>query len=113
MLLPWMWLLDEAWDSPWKEMVSQSFKVCGITNAVDGSEDGAITCFKPGKDCSAGLELLKERVALPPTEQDSGSDSEEEDDSDIVLSTTPPEPCNNDDVVEFSTDANGSEESAD
>ena len=40
-------------------MIINSFKSCGLTVAVDGSEDGHILCFKKKQPCHAGLERLK------------------------------------------------------
>ncbi len=50
-----------AWDSLSSDMILKSFKVCGVSNAVDGSEDGEIHCFKPSGPCAEGLALLKEK----------------------------------------------------
>ena len=38
------WIMD-AWKSISNETIVKSFKVCGITNATDGSEDNLIRCF--------------------------------------------------------------------
>ena len=40
-------------------MIINSFMSCGLTVAVDGSEDGHIHCFKEKQPCRAGLERLK------------------------------------------------------
>lgn len=40
------WLL-KAWNDLLEEIIVDSFKCCGITTSVDGSEDGQIHCFKP------------------------------------------------------------------
>uniref|UniRef100_A0A915D640 Domain of unknown function DB domain-containing protein n=1 Tax=Ditylenchus dipsaci TaxID=166011 RepID=A0A915D640_9BILA len=39
------WIV-RAWDALPKNQVINSFKVCGLTNAGDGSEDDFIHCFK-------------------------------------------------------------------
>ncbi|KAF7636014.1 HTH CENPB-type domain-containing protein, partial [Meloidogyne graminicola] len=39
------WVAD-AWDSIPTEDIKRSFKVCGITNEIDGPEDELIHCFK-------------------------------------------------------------------
>lgn len=52
------WILA-VWDSLDKTMIVNSFKNCGLTVAVDGSEDGHIHCFKEKQPCHAGLERLK------------------------------------------------------
>ena len=41
------WVI-KAWDSVTTEVVVNSFKACGISVAVDGSEDSAIHCLKQG-----------------------------------------------------------------
>uniref|UniRef100_A0A914UPP5 Uncharacterized protein n=1 Tax=Plectus sambesii TaxID=2011161 RepID=A0A914UPP5_9BILA len=51
------WIVD-TWDSLPKELITRSFKVCGISNAVDGSEDDLIHCFKPEGSCPEGRRLL-------------------------------------------------------
>uniref|UniRef100_A0A914XCA3 Uncharacterized protein n=1 Tax=Plectus sambesii TaxID=2011161 RepID=A0A914XCA3_9BILA len=48
----------DAWDSLPKELITRSFKVCGISNAVDGSEGDLIHCFKPEGSCPEGRRLL-------------------------------------------------------
>ena len=35
-----------------------AFKVCGISNSLDGLEDDAIHCFKPDGPCPNGRTLL-------------------------------------------------------
>ena len=52
------WILS-AWDGLDKAMIINSFKSCGLTVAVDGSEDAHIHCFKEKQPCQAGLERLK------------------------------------------------------
>ena len=51
---------DRAWDSIPKEAISKSFKTWGVTNAVDGSEDNEIHCFKPDGSVPTGRDLLKQ-----------------------------------------------------
>uniref|UniRef100_A0A914C568 DDE-1 domain-containing protein n=1 Tax=Acrobeloides nanus TaxID=290746 RepID=A0A914C568_9BILA len=36
----------EVWNGLSNECIAKSFKACGITNALDGSEDDEIHCFK-------------------------------------------------------------------
>ena len=43
----------------WTKKIINSLKSCGLTVAVDGSEDGHIDCFKEKQPCHAGLERLK------------------------------------------------------
>ena len=56
------WIV-KAWDSIPKEAISKSFKTCGVTNAVDGSEDNEIHCFKPDGPVPTGRDLLKQARA--------------------------------------------------
>ena len=44
-----------------EDLVAKSFKSCGISVALDGSEDTDISVFKPDHGCEEGLELLKTR----------------------------------------------------
>jgi hypothetical protein len=53
------WIV-EAWASIPKELIKKSFKVCGITNALDGSEDSEIHCFKENGPVPSGLALLQQ-----------------------------------------------------
>ena len=39
----------EAWSKVPKEVIIKSFRVCGVTNALDGSEDGEILCLREGE----------------------------------------------------------------
>jgi hypothetical protein len=47
----------KAWEAVTTEVIINSFKVCGISVACDGSEDGLIHCLKPGE---IGAEALPE-----------------------------------------------------
>lgn len=51
------WIL-EAWNAVSVETIEKSFKVCGITNAIDGSEDDKIYCFKENGEVPIGKEML-------------------------------------------------------
>jgi hypothetical protein len=52
------WIVD-AWEQLPTELIIKSFKGCGLTNALDGSEDEMIHCFKPAGPIKTGLDLLK------------------------------------------------------
>jgi len=52
------WIVD-SWESVTPEQILSSFKTCGITNAVDGSEDDVISCLKDGYPCEKGKYLLQ------------------------------------------------------
>jgi len=54
------WLV-KAWDSIPEELISKSFKSCGITNDLNGEEDDRINCLRPGEACEEGFELLKKK----------------------------------------------------
>ncbi|GAA6077977.1 zinc finger protein 540-like [Tachysurus ichikawai] len=51
------WVL-QAWEKLDTERLKNSFKVCGLTVASDGSEDHLIHCFKEREPCASGRELL-------------------------------------------------------
>ncbi|KAL7073191.1 hypothetical protein ACQ4LE_007554 [Meloidogyne hapla] len=53
------WIV-EAWNGITKDAMIKSFKVCGITNAADGTEDNEINCFKPDGPVPNGRELLRQ-----------------------------------------------------
>lgn len=81
------WVI-QAWSEVPEEMIVRGLKSCAITNAVDGSEDHLIHCFKPGQPNSSGLEALKEDNADPAVESDDDDDEEtaeaEDDDEETV-----------------------------
>nr|CAD2131893.1 unnamed protein product [Meloidogyne enterolobii] len=52
------WIV-EAWKIISEETISKSFKLCGVTNAIDGTEDDEINCFKPDGPVPEGRALLK------------------------------------------------------
>ena len=52
------WIL-EAWASLDSAMIVASFKSCGLTVALDGSEDDHIHCFKEDQPCHSGLARIK------------------------------------------------------
>lgn len=52
------WVVD-AWASVSKELIVSSFKTCGISNALDGTEDKLIHCFSPRGPIPEGRDLLK------------------------------------------------------
>jgi hypothetical protein len=53
------WIVD-AWEQLPKELIIKSFKGCGLTNALDGSEDKMIRCFKPTGPITAEFDLLQQ-----------------------------------------------------
>ncbi len=48
----------DAWKALSGEEIVNSFKICGIANTLDESEDGKILCFKTNAPCPKGRELL-------------------------------------------------------
>ncbi|KAM3616613.1 uncharacterized protein V6R79_020854 [Siganus canaliculatus] len=69
------WVL-QAWDKLDAEMVKNSFKVCGLTVAADGSEDHLIHCFKEGEPCASGRKLLAEARQSGMADVGEGADEE-------------------------------------
>ena len=53
------WIYD-AWEAISLELIEKSFKVCGITNAIDASEDTDIHCFKPEGPIPTGAAKLQQ-----------------------------------------------------
>lgn len=84
------WIID-AWDALDKKMIANSFKFCGISNNIDGSEDTEISCLKEGHECAGGFTILKERLAqmnesLPTLFEDVNLEVEDSDeDEEIIL----------------------------
>jgi hypothetical protein len=53
------WIYD-AWKQFPDESILKSFKGCGLTNALDGSEDNEIHCFKSNGPIPTGREFLQQ-----------------------------------------------------
>lgn len=53
------WIVD-AWAKLPATLIIKSFKGCGLTNALDGTEDHCIHCFKPEGSIPSGSSLLRE-----------------------------------------------------
>lgn len=53
------WILD-AWEQLPNDLIIKSFKGCGLTNALDGTEDNQIHCLKSVESMSNGLQILHE-----------------------------------------------------
>lgn len=84
------WIVD-TWKEIKRDLVVDSFKGCAITTKWDGSEDEKISCFKEGKPCHSGGQLLKSQMELfgDPSEtvdpfQLSESDTEEVNGADFI-----------------------------
>ncbi|ROJ25353.1 Pogo transposable element with KRAB domain [Anabarilius grahami] len=82
------WVL-QAWEKLDMERLKNSFKVCGLTVASDGSEDHLIHCFKEGEPCASGRELLVQARQAELAEAGEGeveeSDAEEEFANELVI----------------------------
>ena len=57
------WILD-AWSQLPKEIMTKSFKCCGLNLANDGTEDDNIHCLKKGQPCAAGKEKLNSQLSI-------------------------------------------------
>eukprot|EP01026_Neomeris_dumetosa_P038010 TRINITY_DN30920_c2_g3_i2.p2 TRINITY_DN30920_c2_g3~~TRINITY_DN30920_c2_g3_i2.p2 ORF type:complete len:170 (-),score=23.40 TRINITY_DN30920_c2_g3_i2:475-984(-) len=55
------WVRD-AWNEIKPELIVESFKICGISTSLDGSEDCMIECFKLEKGWEAGYQQLQNCV---------------------------------------------------
>ncbi|KAI1712065.1 hypothetical protein Ddc_12656 [Ditylenchus destructor] len=56
------WIV-EGWEAVTADMIKDSFKTCGITNSLDGSEDDLIHCFKEAGPVPEGRKLLEDARA--------------------------------------------------
>lgn len=56
------WILN-AWEQLPQELIMKSFKGCGLTNALDGTEDNQIHCFKSTGSMPNGFQALHETRA--------------------------------------------------
>jgi len=55
------WVIS-AWDSVSTDIICRSFKSCGISVSLDGSEDFLISCFKKGNPCEDGATFLSQSL---------------------------------------------------
>ena len=69
-------------------MISESFKGCGVTTARDGSDDDKIICMKAGRDCEAGLQLLREKDNVPVVSNDDSEEESDDGDADEEMLTS-------------------------
>ena len=55
--------ISDAWEALPKELIEESFKICGISVALDGSEDRSIKCLRADGQIPFGyLRLSESRV---------------------------------------------------
>ena len=64
------------------DLVTRGMLACGVTNAVDGSDDDAIHCFKNDQPAAAGLARLKEIWGEGAENEGSPADDNEMEDGD-------------------------------
>ena len=55
--------IGDAWDQLPEDLIVKSFKGCGLTNTLDGSEDCKIHCFRLEGPIPTGQELLQQARA--------------------------------------------------
>lgn len=60
MCIKWV---KQAWESVTPDVVRKSFKACGISVAVDGSEDSDIHCLKDGEIAAVARPVIAEKAA--------------------------------------------------
>ncbi len=58
-ILTYLQWVTEAWDEIGSELIKHSFRACGISLPVDGSNDDEIHVFKSDGQCSIGREKLR------------------------------------------------------
>lgn len=69
-----------AWDKLDKDLIRESFRVCGLSVKTDGSEDDLILCFRKGQPCAAGQEALRQlRLQSSENWQEAAEDEEDRD----------------------------------
>ena len=51
-----------AWAKVNRKIIINSFKVCGLTNKLDGPEDDEIIVFKENKCCNGMLQLMCSKI---------------------------------------------------
>ena len=54
--------IKKAWDSVPAELISKSFRVCGVTNALDNSQDDEIMVLKEGGILGADVDTIKKEL---------------------------------------------------
>ncbi|XP_037617888.1 uncharacterized protein LOC119483644 [Sebastes umbrosus] len=77
-----------AWDKLDTDMITKSFKACGLSAKSDGSEDHLIACFREGQPCGAGREALtrlRQQSRHAAQEEDEEEDEEELFNNELVV----------------------------
>jgi transposase-like protein len=67
--------VKKSWDLVTEDVVKNSFKVCGISVKVDGSEDGQISCIKAGAVANDAATIIEQQTAQL-NDQDSDYDND-------------------------------------
>ena len=57
------WILN-CWKFMAVQLIAKSFRLCALALPHDGQEDDQISCFKPGRPCEAGREILNQKIKL-------------------------------------------------
>lgn len=80
-LLCLQWV-KESWDSVSSDIVKKSFRSCGISVSIDGTEDSEIHCMKENEVAFPARALIKEATdaLLKPQQQEEGAEDAEDDD---------------------------------
>ena len=90
------WILD-AWEQLPNDLIVKSFKGCGLMNALDGSEDDKIHCFKLNGPIPTEFELLQQTREQHQAEEMAQLLEE------VDLSEDKNNGCESDDSVDFVT----------
>ncbi len=67
--------VKKAWSTVTTDVIVNSFKACGISSSIDGSEDSSIHCLKPSGVAHSALAAIQSATAS----QNSNSVLDEED----------------------------------
>ena len=57
------WVLT-SWNEISNETIVVSMKSCGLSFAIDGFDDGLISCFKKGKKCESRNAMLENQLKI-------------------------------------------------
>ncbi len=68
--------IKEAWDSVDTNMIRRSFKCCGVSNSLDGSEDGLIFDFNKVEEIDNRGKGIEENEINSESESENESDEE-------------------------------------
>ena len=77
--------IKESWDSVDTNMIRRSFKCCGVSNSLDGSEDSLIFDFNKVQEINNRGKGIEENEISSESESESGSESESKSDDESGL----------------------------